>query len=32
MKQVWAIIQMTFTAIGGILGWFLGGLDGFFMR
>nr|DAQ42313.1 MAG TPA: holin [Caudoviricetes sp.] len=29
MKQVWAIIQMTFTAIGGILGWFLGGLDGF---
>lgn len=29
MKQVWIWIQAVFAAIGGFLGWFLGGLDGF---
>lgn len=29
MKEVWNFIQLIFTAIGGFLGWFLGGLDGF---
>ena len=29
MKTVWNWIQAVFTAIGGFLGWFLGGLDGF---
>lgn len=28
MKSVWSTIQFTLTAIGGWLGWFLGGLDG----
>ena len=29
MKQMWNSIQLAFTAIGGFLGWFLGGVDGF---
>ena len=29
MKQIWTGIQSAFTAVGGFLGWFLGGLDGF---
>lgn len=29
MKQVWNWIQVVFAGIGGFLGWFLGGLDGF---
>ncbi|UZT81578.1 phage holin family protein [Caproicibacterium sp. BJN0003] len=29
MKEIWTGIQVAFTAIGGMLGWFLGGTDGF---
>ncbi|MBS3938768.1 MAG: phage holin family protein [Peptococcaceae bacterium] len=29
MKVFWNWVQAAFTAIGGFLGWFLGGLDGF---
>lgn len=29
MKQIWSGIQIAFTAMGGFLGWFLGGMDGF---
>ena len=29
MKQIWSAIQTAFTAVGGFLGWYLGGLDGF---
>ena len=29
MKIIWTNIQLIFTAIGGWLGWFLGGFDGF---
>ena len=29
MKELWIYVQMAFTAIGGWLGWFLGGVDGF---
>ena len=29
MKQIWSGIQIAFTALGGFLGWFLGGMDGF---
>lgn len=29
MKNVWNTIQVTFTALGGFCGWFLGGVDGF---
>ena len=29
MKQIWSDIQIAFTAFGGFLGWFLGGVDGF---
>ena len=29
MKDIWNTIQLVFTAIGGGLGWFLGGWDGF---
>lgn len=29
MKEIWNWIQVTFTAIGGWLGYFLGGWDGF---
>ncbi len=28
MKEFWNTIQLIFTAIGGWLGWFLGGCDG----
>lgn len=28
MKEFWNSIQLVFTAIGGWLGWFLGGCDG----
>ena len=28
MKEFWNAIQITFAAIGGWLGWFLGGCDG----
>ena len=28
MKEFWNVIQLIFTAIGGWLGWFLGGCDG----
>ena len=29
MKQIWNWIQIAFTALGGFIGWFLGGMDGF---
>ena len=29
MKQIWSSIQIAFTALGGFLGWFLGGMAGF---
>ena len=29
MKQIWSAVQTAFTAVGGFLGWYLGGLDGF---
>lgn len=29
MKTIWAWTQTAFAAIGGFLGWYLGGLDGF---
>lgn len=29
MRELWTYIQITITAIGGWLGWFLGGFDGF---
>jgi toxin secretion/phage lysis holin len=29
MKEIWNWVQLAFAAIGGFLGWFLGGLDGF---
>lgn len=29
MKEIWTNIQISITAIGGWLGWLLGGLDGF---
>ena len=28
MKEFWNAIQFVFTAVGGWLGWFLGGCDG----
>ena len=28
MKEFWTTIQLTFAAVGGWLGWFLGGCDG----
>jgi len=28
MKEIWNVIQAVFTALGGWLGWFLGGCDG----
>ena len=28
MKEFWTTIQLIFTAVGGWLGWFLGGCDG----
>ena len=29
MKEIWNWIQIAFTALGGFIGWFLGGMDGF---
>lgn len=29
MKQIWSGIQIAFAALGGFIGWFLGGADGF---
>lgn len=31
MKEFWNVIQMVFTAVGGWLGYFLGGNDGLLM-
>ena len=28
MKTVWNTVQFSFAAVGGFLGWFLGGCDG----
>ena len=28
MKEFWSVIQFVFAALGGWLGWFLGGCDG----
>jgi toxin secretion/phage lysis holin len=28
MREFWNVIQLIFTAVGGWLGWFLGGCDG----
>ena len=29
MKELWNWVQLALAAVGGFLGWFLGGLDGF---
>ena len=29
MKTIWINTQLGFTALGGFIGWFLGGFDGF---
>ena len=29
MKSIWTGIQLSFSALGGFLGWYLGGVDGF---
>ena len=29
MKSIWIGIQLTFSTLGGFLGWYLGGVDGF---
>lgn len=29
MKEIWNWIQVVITTIGGFLGWFVGGVDGF---
>ena len=29
MKEIWNWLQVVLTALGGLLGWFLGGFDGF---
>ena len=29
MKEIWNWVQAALTALGGFLGWFLGGFDGF---
>ena len=29
MKEMWTWIQIAFSALGGFLGWYLGGVDGF---
>jgi len=29
MKNVWNYLQLVFTALGGYIGYFLGGIDGF---
>lgn len=28
MKEIWTFIQAAFTALGGAIGWFIGGADG----
>ena len=28
MKEIWAWIQAALVAVGGFLGWFVGGFDG----
>ena len=28
MKEFWSVVQLAFAAVGGWLGWFLGGCDG----
>lgn len=28
MKELWSTVQLAFAAVGGWLGWFLGGCDG----
>ncbi len=32
MKSIWIGIQLTFSTLGGFLGWYLGGVDGFSTR
>lgn len=29
MKHIWNTVQAAFAAVGGAVGWFIGGLDGF---
>jgi phage-related holin len=29
MKEIWNKIQVALTMVGGFVGWFLGGVDGF---
>ena len=29
MKELWNVTQVVFAAVGGFVGWFLGGFDGF---
>ena len=29
MKSIWTGIQLSFSTLGGFIGWFLGGVDGF---
>ena len=29
MKSIWISLQVAFSALGGFLGWYLGGVDGF---
>ncbi|HPB03845.1 MAG TPA: phage holin family protein, partial [Bacteroidaceae bacterium] len=29
MKDLWIFIKVGFAGLGGLLGWYLGGLDGF---
>ena len=29
MKELWNVTQMAFATVGGFVGWFLGGFDGF---
>ena len=29
IKEVWIYVQTVIAALGGVIGWFLGGLDGF---
>ena len=29
MRSIWTGIQIAFSALGGFIGWFLGGFDGF---
>ena len=29
MKEIWTWVQIAFSALGGFVGWFLGGADGF---